>query len=199
MQPELQRDDGMPAEAEAAGGARAPTYLPGLVRGEGIDGRRITVRHLLQQTSGLPNYSDYLGDDVRYYAPRELLATALRHPADFAPGTSWKYSNTNYVLAGLISRRSPAVPWPRRSTGASSDQPCCATPTSPLPVTRASGNPTPTATTGNRRTRRRATSRRSTPPGAGRQASWSPPAPTADGTVTVVDFGIARHLDVRRD
>ncbi|MEE1783993.1 serine hydrolase [Streptomyces sp. SP17BM10] len=81
------------------------TYLPGLVRGEGIDGRRITVRHLLQQTSGLPNYSDYLGDDVRYYAPRELLATALRHPADFAPGTSWKYSNTNYVLAGLIVQK----------------------------------------------------------------------------------------------
>ncbi|MFF9647128.1 serine hydrolase domain-containing protein [Kitasatospora aureofaciens] len=85
--------------------ASVDTYLPGLVRGEGIDGRRITVRHLLQQTSGLPNYSDYLGDDVRYYAPRELLATALRHPADFAPGTSWKYSNTNYVLAGLIVQK----------------------------------------------------------------------------------------------
>ncbi|MEU2672923.1 serine hydrolase domain-containing protein [Streptomyces sp. NPDC007164] len=78
------------------------TYLPGLVRGKGIDGRRITVRQLLQQTSGLPNYSNYLGDDVRYYTPRELLATALRHPADFDPGKSWKYSNTNYVLAGLI-------------------------------------------------------------------------------------------------
>ncbi|MFI6445032.1 serine hydrolase domain-containing protein [Kitasatospora sp. NPDC050543] len=85
--------------------ASVDTYLPGLVRGEGIDGRRITVRQLLQQTSGLPNYSDYLGDDVRYYAPRELLATALRHPADFAPGTSWKYSNTNYVLAGLLIQK----------------------------------------------------------------------------------------------
>ncbi|GAA2143064.1 serine hydrolase domain-containing protein [Kitasatospora kazusensis] len=85
--------------------ASVDTYLPGLVRGEGIDGRRITVRQLLQQTSGLPNYSDYLGDDVRYYAPRELLATALRHPADFAPGTSWKYSNTNYILAGLLVQK----------------------------------------------------------------------------------------------
>ncbi|MER6313836.1 serine hydrolase domain-containing protein [Streptomyces sp. NPDC001581] len=81
------------------------TYLPGLVRGEGIDGRRIKVRQLLQQTSGLPNYSNYLGDDVRYYTPRELLDTALRHPADFAPGKSWKYSNTNYVLAGLIVQK----------------------------------------------------------------------------------------------
>ncbi|MEV5940388.1 serine hydrolase domain-containing protein [Streptomyces sp. NPDC051994] len=85
--------------------ASVDTYLPGLVRGEGIDGRRITVRQLLQQTSGLPNYSDYLGDDVRYYAPRELLATALQHPADFTPGTSWKYSNTNYVLAGLLIQK----------------------------------------------------------------------------------------------
>ncbi|MEU4731771.1 serine hydrolase domain-containing protein [Streptomyces sp. NPDC023588] len=82
--------------------AYVDTYLPGLVRGEGIDGRHITVRQLLQQTSGLPNYSNYLGDDVRYYDPRELLATALRHPADFDPGKRWKYSNTNYVLAGLI-------------------------------------------------------------------------------------------------
>ncbi|MBT2400380.1 serine hydrolase [Streptomyces sp. ISL-100] len=85
--------------------ATVDTYLPGLVRGEGIDGRRITVRQLLQQTSGLPNYSDHLGDDVRYYAPCELLAIALQHPADFAPGTSWKYSNTNYVLAGLLVQK----------------------------------------------------------------------------------------------
>ncbi|WNF28413.1 serine hydrolase domain-containing protein [Streptomyces sp. C11-1] len=81
------------------------TYLPGLVRGEGIDGNRITVRQLLQHTSGLPEYSNHLGDDVRYYAPRELLATALRHPAEFVPGKSWKYSNTNYVLAGLIVQK----------------------------------------------------------------------------------------------
>ncbi|MGW9121402.1 serine hydrolase domain-containing protein [Streptomyces sp. NPDC055663] len=82
--------------------APVDAYLPGLVRGEGIDGRRITVRQLLQHTSGLPNYSNYLGDDVRYFAPRELLGIALQHKADFDPGEGWKYSNTNYVLAGLI-------------------------------------------------------------------------------------------------
>ncbi|WP_330299301.1 serine hydrolase domain-containing protein [Streptomyces sp. NBC_00503] len=85
--------------------ATVDTYLPGLVRGEGIDGRHITVRQLLQHTSGLPNYSNYLGDDVRYYSPRDLLDTALQHPAEFAPGTSWKYSNTNYLLAGLIVQK----------------------------------------------------------------------------------------------
>ncbi|MFE2724050.1 serine hydrolase domain-containing protein [Kitasatospora sp. NPDC059327] len=82
--------------------APVDTYLPDLVRGEGIDGRHITVRQLLQHTSGLPNYSEYLDDDVRTYDPHELVDIALRHKADFAPGTGWAYSNTNYVLAGLI-------------------------------------------------------------------------------------------------
>ncbi|MER5349079.1 serine hydrolase domain-containing protein [Kitasatospora sp. NPDC002551] len=83
-------------------------YLPGLVRGEGIDGRVITVRQLLQHTSGLPNFTDDIFDAVfgegrhRYYQPRELLDMALSHKALFAPGTDWSYSNTNYVLAGLL-------------------------------------------------------------------------------------------------
>jgi D-alanyl-D-alanine carboxypeptidase len=87
------------------------TYLPGLVRGEGIDGRQITVRQLLQHTSGLPNYTDFLlGEDEfdlqhKYFEPRELLDVALAHPADFAPGTKWSYSNTGYVVAGLMIQK----------------------------------------------------------------------------------------------
>ncbi|WP_079154018.1 serine hydrolase domain-containing protein [Streptomyces subrutilus] len=84
-------------------------YLPGLVRGEGIDGGRITVRQLLQHTSGLPNYTDHMMDEYAgaasrhtYYQPRTLLDRALEHKALFAPGTGWAYSNTNYVLAGLL-------------------------------------------------------------------------------------------------
>ncbi|MDG4536980.1 serine hydrolase domain-containing protein [Streptomyces sp. AV19] len=84
--------------------APVDTYLPGLVRGKGIDGRRITVRRLLQHTSGLPDYSK--GDlQPRYYDPRDLLGIALQHKAEFAPGTKWAYSNTNYVLAGLIVQK----------------------------------------------------------------------------------------------
>ncbi|MEU5429853.1 serine hydrolase domain-containing protein [Streptomyces olivoreticuli] len=82
--------------------ASVDTYLPGLVRGEGIDGRHIKVRQLLQHTSGLPNYVKYLADEPRYYAPHELLDLALQHKAEFDPGKKWEYSNTNYVLAGLI-------------------------------------------------------------------------------------------------
>ncbi|MEV0191278.1 serine hydrolase domain-containing protein [Kitasatospora purpeofusca] len=78
-------------------------YLPGVVRGDGIDGNRILLRQLLQQTSGLPNYTLHLGDDVRRYEPRELLDIALRYPAESAPEEhKWAYSNTNYVLAGLV-------------------------------------------------------------------------------------------------
>jgi D-alanyl-D-alanine carboxypeptidase len=99
------------AEGKVDLDAPVETYLPGLVRGEGIDGRRITVRQLLQHTSGLPSYTDFLDVehffDIRhtYLEPRELLDLALAHPAEFAPGTKWKYSNTNYVLAGLLIQK----------------------------------------------------------------------------------------------
>ncbi|MFD3516668.1 serine hydrolase domain-containing protein [Streptomyces sp. NPDC058657] len=98
-------------EGKVALDAPIETYLPGLVRGDGIDGRRITVRQLLQHTSGLPNYSKYLAEDVRYYDPRDLLDLALAHKADFAPGTKWAYSNTNYVLAGLLVQKVTGRPY----------------------------------------------------------------------------------------
>ncbi|SEF37431.1 D-alanyl-D-alanine carboxypeptidase [Amycolatopsis pretoriensis] len=96
------------AEGKVELDAPIEKYLPGLVRGEGIDGHAITVRQLLQHTSGLPNYTEYLGvenfEDVqhKFFQPHDLLAAALAHPAKFAPGTKWEYSNTNYLLAGLL-------------------------------------------------------------------------------------------------
>lgn len=84
-------------------------WLPGLVP----DGERILVRHLLGHTSGLP---DYLSDGMvararrepgRVWRPEELVAEALRQPRRFAPGEAgrWAYSNTNYLLVGLIIER----------------------------------------------------------------------------------------------
>ncbi|MEV1035122.1 serine hydrolase domain-containing protein [Streptomyces sp. ADI95-17] len=95
-------------EGKIALDADIDTYLPGLVRGKGIDGRRITVRQLLQHTSGLPEYGLHIDDDElrhRYFEPRELLDIALRYKADAAPGEKWGYSNTNYLLAGLIVQK----------------------------------------------------------------------------------------------
>ncbi|MGC4819646.1 serine hydrolase domain-containing protein [Micromonospora sp. DT63] len=85
-------------------------YLPGVVRGNGNDGGAITVRQLLQQTSGLPDYDDVLFTQPQdlidkshsYYQPRRLVDAALTNAPHFAPGVKWEYSNTNYVLAGLI-------------------------------------------------------------------------------------------------
>jgi len=88
------------------------TYLPGLIRGEGIDGSKITVRQLLQHTSGLPEYTDTIPGDSdifqikdHYIPPRDLLDTALGKPAAFEPGTQWAYTNTNYVVLGMLVER----------------------------------------------------------------------------------------------
>ncbi|WP_423218742.1 serine hydrolase domain-containing protein [Streptomyces kasugaensis] len=96
------------AEKKIALDSPVDTYLPGLLRGEGIDGHHITVRQLLQHTSGLPDYLDkraILKDPQRYYEPRELLDGALAQKAHFAPGAKWEYSNTNYLVAGLIIQK----------------------------------------------------------------------------------------------
>lgn len=83
------------------------TYLPGLIRGAGIDGTGITVHQLLQQTTGLPEYADQIAADAfgaqeRYISPRDMLDIALSRPASFAPGEKWEYSNTNYLVLGLL-------------------------------------------------------------------------------------------------
>ncbi|MFD8458533.1 serine hydrolase domain-containing protein [Streptomyces antimycoticus] len=84
-------------------------HLPGLVRGHGNDGRNITMRQLLNHTSGLFDYTEdpalarqlsAAADGTR--TPTSLVRTALTHRPYFAPGTKWHYSNTNYVLLGMV-------------------------------------------------------------------------------------------------
>ncbi|MFD8613392.1 serine hydrolase domain-containing protein [Streptomyces sp. NPDC059631] len=105
------------AEGKVDLDASVDTYLPGLVRGDGIDGRHITVRQLLQHTSGLPEYmdapalTDFTTIQYRYFEPRELLDGALAQKAHFAPGTQWEYSNTNYLVAGLLIQKVTGRPF----------------------------------------------------------------------------------------
>lgn len=93
-------------------------HLPGLVRGNGNDGRLITVRQLLNHTSGLPDYAldkgyraTYLEGDGhlrnRYdtLTPRMRLKVALSSEPLFKPGARHSPSNTNDVLAALIVER----------------------------------------------------------------------------------------------
>jgi D-alanyl-D-alanine carboxypeptidase len=96
-------------------------WLPGLVHGNGNDGRRIAVRQLLQHTSGLPEYAaklPYLSSEQEFQAnryraltPEQLVGLALEQNPAFAPGAQWQYSNTNYVLAGLIIQRVTGHSW----------------------------------------------------------------------------------------
>ncbi|MGI5446303.1 serine hydrolase domain-containing protein [Streptomyces sp. CA-243310] len=89
-------------------------HLPGLIPA-GADGAEVTVRQLLGHTSGIPNYTDVLRrqpDPIRAlqhsaYTPRDLVAMALREPRAFDPGAPghWQYSNTNYVVLGLLIER----------------------------------------------------------------------------------------------
>ncbi|HET9182340.1 MAG TPA: serine hydrolase domain-containing protein [Candidatus Angelobacter sp.] len=84
-------------------------YVPGLTRGN-----EVTIRQLLSHTSG---YQDFWPQD--YVPPRmlqpisaqEILNIWARKPLDFDPGTKWQYSNTNYVIAGLIVEKLSGMPF----------------------------------------------------------------------------------------
>jgi CubicO group peptidase (beta-lactamase class C family) len=83
-------------------------WVPGLT-----DGDKVTIRQLLSHTSG---YQDYWPQD--YVMPGMLQPTSAQQilnqwakiPLDFVPGTKWQYSNTNYVIAGLIVEKAAGKP-----------------------------------------------------------------------------------------
>ena len=67
--------------------------------------RKITIRHLLTHTSGIP---DYTGDQMNFrqdYTEEQLAALYARLKLDFQPGATWSYSNTGYALLGFIVRK----------------------------------------------------------------------------------------------
>ena len=75
-------------------------YVPGLTRGD-----EVTIRQILSHTSGYQDYwpEDYLMTPMMQpETSRQILDTWAKKPLDFEPGTQWQYSNTNYVIAGLI-------------------------------------------------------------------------------------------------
>ncbi|WP_035855908.1 serine hydrolase domain-containing protein [Cryptosporangium arvum] len=106
-------------EGKVALDAPIEKYLPGTVK----NGKNITVRQLLQHTSGLADYLAapefaFLGDReafekgrVRDFTAEELVALGMKQKPLFAPGTSWQYSNTNYALAGLLIEKVTGDDW----------------------------------------------------------------------------------------
>lgn len=74
----------------------------------------ITIREILVHTSGIPDISE-----MNWFFPslnkptttKALIARFADQPLDFAPGTSWKYSNSGYVLAGAIIEKVAGKPY----------------------------------------------------------------------------------------
>ncbi|WP_425329466.1 serine hydrolase domain-containing protein [Streptomyces inhibens] len=92
-------------------------WLPGLVRGNGHDGTHITLRQILNHTSGIYSYTedegfkrrefstDFLRHRYDTWTPRQIVELAMTHRPDFAPGDRWQYSDTNYILAGMVIQK----------------------------------------------------------------------------------------------
>jgi D-alanyl-D-alanine carboxypeptidase len=84
-------------------------FIPGLTRGN-----EVTIRQLLSHTSG---YQDFWPQD--YVMPMMLLPTTpqaivdrwAKQPLDFAPGSRWQYSNTNYTIAGMVIEKASGTPF----------------------------------------------------------------------------------------
>ncbi|MGG3674755.1 serine hydrolase domain-containing protein [Bacillus nitratireducens] len=81
-------------------------WLPGLVQGNGYDGNQITIRQLLNHTSGIAEYLKSKDADFtntrKSYTAEELVKIGLSYPQDFSPGKGWSYSNTGYVILGML-------------------------------------------------------------------------------------------------
>ncbi len=73
--------------------------------------RPVTVRHLLNHTSGLPDYEDLIPDtQTAQVSDRDVLGLLARKDTlYFPPGTQYRYSNSGYVLLGLIVERVSGV------------------------------------------------------------------------------------------
>ena len=67
--------------------------------------RGVTIRHLLNHTSGIPDYTDGTVDLHREYSEDQLVRLAAGLPLAFAPGERWSYSNTGYLLLGALIHR----------------------------------------------------------------------------------------------
>jgi D-alanyl-D-alanine carboxypeptidase len=83
-------------------------YIPSVSEGD-----RITIRQLLSHTSGLQDFwpQDYLFSDMTVATtPQHILDKWAKKPLDFQPGTRWQYSNTGYVVAGMIAEKLSGMP-----------------------------------------------------------------------------------------
>ncbi|MER7506688.1 serine hydrolase domain-containing protein [Nonomuraea pusilla] len=89
-------------------------WLPGLLKQD------VTVKNLLQHTTGIPDYTEGMFDEYgvpkdryRTWTPKELVARVAELPPEFAPGAKFSYSNTNYIVLGMLIERVTGRPYER--------------------------------------------------------------------------------------
>ena len=112
------------AERRLTLGDTVERRLPGVLPYGGT----VSLRHLLQHTSGVPDYWEAGPDPLNIsfvndaavraqtYAPREIVERVSGEPPDFAAGSRVEYSNTNYVLLGMIVEAATGKPLRREVT-----------------------------------------------------------------------------------
>ena len=112
------------AERRLRLGETVERWLPGVLPYGGT----VTLRNLLQHTSGVPDYWEAGPDPLNIsfvndaavraqtYAPREIVERVSGEPPDFAAGSRVEYSNTNYVLLGMIIEAATGKPLRREVT-----------------------------------------------------------------------------------
>jgi D-alanyl-D-alanine carboxypeptidase len=95
-----------------------PAVLPERVIARFADAAHITVRMLLDHTSGIPDYANtkeferkVLADPRRHWKVDEFLDRAAAQAPSFPPGKGWGYSNTDYNLLGLVIEQATGKPW----------------------------------------------------------------------------------------
>jgi D-alanyl-D-alanine carboxypeptidase len=102
--------------------APLPAVLPASVVGRFANAPAITVRMLLGHRSGIPDWqTPAIVDEIAHHPAKvwtmaEILDIAAAQPPVFAPGTSYKYSNTNYNLLGVITEQATGHSWRREVT-----------------------------------------------------------------------------------
>lgn len=88
---------------------RLAAYLPNAPHAN-----EVTLRELLTHTSGIPGYTELEGFDAAAKlpaTPAQVVATVARAPLAFAPGTDWEYSNTNFILLGMVIEKVSGEPY----------------------------------------------------------------------------------------
>ncbi|GAB3432387.1 serine hydrolase domain-containing protein [Actinophytocola sediminis] len=126
-------------------------YLPGVVTGNGYDPNLITVRQLLQHTSGVPR--DPSNPQVNAeggYDLAELVRAGLTQAPLFAPGTDFAYSNLGYQILGLLIERVGGLPYHQALVERISEPLGLSETTYPVPGDRTLAEPHPRGYVGSR-------------------------------------------------